>query len=259
MPIDDRELDPIAVVDEMKDAYMDYAMSVIVSRALPTPATASNRCIGASLYTMREENLTPDRPFKKSASTVGNVLARYHPHGDSPVYDAMVRMAQPFNMRYLLVQGHGNFGSIDGDNAAAMRYTEARLSRIAMMMLEDLDKDTVDWRPNFDASLQEPVVLPSRIPNLLLNGSDGIAVGMATKIPPHNLSELIDGILIALMDNAETSVEDLMNHIHGPDFPTGAKILGVGGIREAYRTGRGSILMRADIEVEDLGSATARR
>jgi DNA gyrase subunit A len=252
MPIEDRELVPIAVVDEMKQAYMDYAMSVIVSRALPDARDGFKPVHRRILYTMREENLTPDRPFKKSASTVGNVLARYHPHGDTAVYDSMVRMAQNFNMRYPLVQGHGNFGSIDGDNAAAMRYTEARLARIAMMMLEDLDKDTVDWRPNFDASLLEPSVLPSRLPNLLLNGTDGIAVGMATKIPPHNLGELISGVL-ALLDNAETSVEDLIELIPGPDFPTGAKILGVSGIREAYRSGRGSVMMRANIEVEDLG------
>ncbi len=252
MPIQDRELVPIAAVDEMKQSYMDYAMSVIVSRALPDARDGFKPVHRRILYTMREENLTPDRPFKKSASTVGNVLARYHPHGDTPVYDSMVRMAQDFNMRYLLVQGHGNFGSIDGDNPAAMRYTEARLARIAMMMLEDLDKDTVDWRPNFDASLLEPVVLPSRLPNLLLNGTDGIAVGMATKIPPHNLGELIDGVL-ALLDNPETTIEDLIEIIPGPDFPTGAKILGNSGIKEAYRTGRGSVLMRANIEVEDLG------
>lgn len=252
MPIIDRELIPVPVVEEMKEAYMDYAMSVIVSRALPDARDGFKPVHRRILYTMREENITPDRPFKKSASTVGNVIARYHPHGDAPVYDSMVRMAQNFNMRYMLVQGHGNFGSIDGDNPAAMRYTEARLSRLAMMMLEDLDKDTVDWRPNFDASMQEPIVLPSRVPNLLLNGSDGIAVGMATKIPPHNLGELIDGIVM-LLEKEDTTVEELMGVIPGPDFPTGAKILGVGGIREAYRTGRGSILMRANIEVEDFG------
>ncbi|MFN8606001.1 MAG: DNA gyrase subunit A [Vulcanimicrobiota bacterium] len=251
MPIEDRDLVPVAIIDEMKDAYMDYAMSVIVSRALPDARDGLKPVHRRILYTMREENITPDRPFKKSASTVGNVLARYHPHGDSAVYDTLVRMAQPFNLRYMLVQGHGNFGSVDGDNAAAMRYTEARLSKIAMMMLEDLDKDTVDWRPNFDASLQEPVVLPNRIPNLLLNGSDGIAVGMATKIPPHNLNELIDGCLM-LLENAETEIDELNKVIPGPDFPTGATILGRNGIREAYRTGRGSIIMRAKIDVEDM-------
>lgn len=248
------DLIPVAVIDEMREAYMDYAMSVIVSRALPDARDGLKPVHRRILYTMREENITPDRPFKKSASTVGNVMARYHPHGDSAIYDSLVRMAQPFNLRYMLVQGHGNFGSVDGDNAAAMRYTEARLSKIAMMMLEDLDKDTVDWRPNFDASLQEPVVLPNRIPNLLLNGSDGIAVGMATKIPPHNLNELIDGCLL-LLDNAETEIEDLIEVIPGPDFPTGGQILGRNGIREAYRTGRGSILMRAKVEVEEMKRA----
>lgn len=251
MSIEDRELIPVAVIDEMKDAYMDYAMSVIVSRALPDARDGLKPVHRRILYTMREENITFERPFKKSASTVGNVIARYHPHGDSAVYDALVRLAQPFNMRYPLVQGHGNFGSVDGDNAAAMRYTEARLSKIAMWMLEDLDKDTVDWRPNFDASLQEPVVLPNRIPNLLLNGSDGIAVGMATKIPPHNLRELVDGCLL-VMDREDLTVEELMEVIPGPDFPTAAQILGQAGIREAYRSGRGSIIMRAKIEVEDM-------
>ncbi|MBT9583002.1 DNA gyrase subunit A [bacterium] len=251
MPIQDRELIPVAVVDEMRDAYMDYAMSVIVSRALPDARDGLKPVHRRILYTMREENITPDRPFKKSASTVGNVMARYHPHGDSAIYDSLVRMAQPFNLRYMLVQGHGNFGSVDGDNAAAMRYTEARLSKIAMMMLEDLDKDTVDWRPNFDASLQEPVVLPTRIPNLLLNGSDGIAVGMATKIPPHNLNELIAGCLL-VMDEPDIEIDRLIEVIPGPDFPTGAQILGRNGIREAYRTGRGSVIMRAKIEVEDM-------
>jgi DNA gyrase subunit A len=237
-------------MDEMKDAYMDYAMSVIVARALPDVRDGLKPVHRRILYTMREENITPDRPHKKSASTVGNVIARYHPHGDSAVYDAMVRMAQDFSMRYPLVQGHGNFGSVDGDRAAAMRYTESRLARIAMESLNDLDKDTVDWRPNFDASTEEPTVLPAKVPNLLLNGSDGIAVGMATKIPPHNLRELIDG-LVALIANPEMTVEDLMEHIPGPDFPTGATILGQAGIREAYTTGRGSIIMRAVIEVEE--------
>lgn len=250
MPITDRELIPVAIVDEMKDAYMDYAMSVIVSRALPDARDGLKPVHRRILYTMREENITPDRPFKKSASTVGNVLARYHPHGDTAVYDSLVRMAQPFNMRYPLVSGHGNFGSVDGDNAAAMRYTEARLAKIAMWLLEDLDKDTVDWRPNFDASMLEPTVLPNRIPNLLLNGSDGIAVGMATKIPPHNLREIIDGCLMVL-ENADVDVEELMTVVTGPDFPTAGLILGRGGIREAYTTGRGSILMRARIDVED--------
>ncbi len=245
----DRELIPIAIEDEMRVAYMDYAMSVIVSRALPDVRDGLKPVHRRILYTMREENITPDRPFKKSAATVGNVIARYHPHGDSAVYDALVRMAQDFNMRYMLVQGHGNFGSVDGDSAAAMRYTESRLSRIAMEALEDLDKDTVDWRPNFDASLQEPSVLPTKLPNLLINGSDGIAVGMATKIPPHNITEVIDG-LEAMLKNPEITNEELMEYITGPDFPTGATILGTHGIRMAYTTGRGSITMRAVIEEE---------
>ena len=250
MPIEDRELRLAPIMDEMKDAYMDYAMSVIVARALPDVRDGLKPVHRRILYTMREENITPDRAHKKSAATVGNVLARYHPHGDASVYDAMVRMAQDFSMRYPMVQGHGNFGSVDGDRAAAMRYTESRLSRIAMESLNDLDKDTVEWRPNFDASTEEPTVLPAKVPNLLLNGSDGIAVGMATKIPPHNLRELISGI-IALIDNPEMTIEDLMEHIPGPDFPTGATILGQGGIRDAYNTGRGSIIMRAVIEVEE--------
>lgn len=250
MPIEDRELRLAPIIDEMKDAYMDYAMSVIVSRALPDVRDGLKPVHRRILYTMREENITPDRAFKKSASTVGNVIARYHPHGDSAVYDAMVRMAQDFSLRYMMVQGHGNFGSVDGDSAAAMRYTESRLARVAMAALDDLDKDTVDWRPNFDSSTEEPTVLPAALPNLLMNGSDGIAVGMATKIPPHNLRELTSGIL-ALMDNPEMTVDDLMEHIKGPDFPTGAKILGQAGIRQAYATGRGSVVMRACIEVED--------
>ncbi len=250
MPIHDRELIPINIEDEMKDAYVDYAMSVIVSRAIPDARDGLKPVHRRILYTMREENITPDRPFRKSAATVGNVLAKYHPHGDVAVYDAMVRLAQPFNMRYMLVQGHGNFGSVDGDNAAHQRYTEARLSRLAMEMLDDIDKDTVDWRPNFDASLQEPVVLPTKVPNLLINGTDGIAVGMATKIPPHNLREILDGTL-AMMSNPEITIEELMEIIPGPDFPTGAQILGQGGVREAYRSGRGSVIMRAVITVED--------
>jgi DNA gyrase subunit A len=237
-------------MDEMKDAYMDYAMSVIVSRALPDVRDGLKPVHRRILYTMREENITPDRPHKKSASTVGNVIARYHPHGDTAVYDAMVRMAQDFSMRYPLVQGHGNFGSVDGDRAAAMRYTESRLARIAMESLNDLDKDTVDWRPNFDASTEEPVVLPAKVPNLLLNGSDGIAVGMATKIPPHNLREVVSA-LMALIADPGLTIDELMEHIPGPDFPTGATILGQAGIREAYSTGRGSIVMRAVINVED--------
>lgn len=251
MPIEDRELRNAPIIDEMKDAYMDYAMSVIVSRALPDVRDGLKPVHRRILYTMREENITPDRAHKKSASTVGNVIARYHPHGDSAVYDAMVRMAQDFSMRYPMVQGHGNFGSIDGDRAAAMRYTESRLARIAMESLGDLDKGTVDWRPNFDSTTEEPTVLPTKVPSLLLNGSDGIAVGMATKIPPHNLGEVLSAV-VAMIRNPDISLEELMeHHIKGPDFPTGAMILGKGGIREAYSSGRGSIIMRAVIDTED--------
>ena len=252
MPTEERrQILPRPIEDEMKEAYVDYAMSVIVSRALPDVRDGLKPVHRRILYTMHEEGITPDRAFKKSAATVGNVLARYHPHGDAAVYDAMVRMAQDFNLRYPMVQGHGNFGSVDGDSAAHMRYTEARLSRPAMEMLRDLDKDTVDWRPNFDNSTQEPCVLPALIPNLLVNGSDGIAVGMATKIPPHNLREVINGA-VALMENEELTSEELMEHIPGPDFPTGATILGKGGIRDAYLTGRGSITVRAVMAVEEV-------
>ncbi len=252
MAIEDlRHIVPRPIEDEMKEAYVDYAMSVIVSRALPDVRDGLKPVHRRILYTMYEEGITPDKAFRKSAATVGNVLARYHPHGDASVYDAMVRMAQDFNLRYPLVQGHGNFGSVDGDSAAHMRYTEARLARPAMDMLKDLDKDTVVWWPNFDNTTQEPAVLPCMLPNLLVNGSDGIAVGMATKIPPHNLREVIDGTL-ALMKDESLSVEDLMKHIPGPDFPTGGRILGQRGIRDAYATGRGSITTRAVMEVEEI-------
>ncbi len=246
-----RHIVPRPIEDEMKEAYVDYAMSVIVSRALPDVRDGLKPVHRRILYTMYEESITPDRPFRKSAATVGNVLARYHPHGDASVYDAMVRMAQDFNLRYPLVQGHGNFGSVDGDSAAHMRYTEARLARPAMEMLRDLDKDTVDWWPNFDSTTQEPSVLPCMLPNLLVNGSDGIAVGMATKIPPHNLREVVDGTL-ALMEDEDLSLEGLLQHIPGPDFPTGGRILGQHGIRDAYATGRGSITTRAVMEVEEI-------
>lgn len=246
-----RRIVPRPIEDEMKEAYVDYAMSVIVSRALPDVRDGLKPVHRRILYTMYEESITPDKPFRKSAATVGNVLARYHPHGDASVYDAMVRMAQDFNLRYPLVQGHGNFGSVDGDSAAHMRYTEARLARPAMEMLRDLDKDTVDWWPNFDNTTQEPAVLPCMLPNLLVNGSDGIAVGMATKIPPHNLREIIQGTL-ALMEDENLSLEALMQHIPGPDFPTGGRILGQHGIRDAYATGRGSITTRAVMEVEEI-------
>jgi DNA gyrase subunit A len=248
MPVD--QLVPVTIEDEMKESYIDYAMSVIVARALPDVRDGLKPVHRRILYAMQNLNLTPDRPFKKSATIVGDVLGKYHPHGDASVYDALVRMAQDFNLRYPLVQGHGNFGSIDGDPAAAYRYTEARMSRLAVEMLEDIDKDTVDFRDNFDNSLQEPVVLPSRIPNLLINGSSGIAVGMATNIPPHNLREIIDAI-IRIIDEPDVDNEELINIVKAPDFPTAGLIMGIEGSRQAYRTGRGSVTMRARIEVEE--------
>ncbi|MCR5661127.1 MAG: hypothetical protein K6G50_03235 [bacterium] len=248
---DKRNIQPAEIEYVMKEAYVDYAMSVIVSRALPDARDGLKPVHRRILYTMFEEHITPDKKFRKSAATVGNVIARYHPHGDAAVYDAMVRMAQPFNMRYPLVWPQGNFGSIDGDSPAHMRYTEAKLAPIAMSTLADINKDTVDWRPNFDNSTEEPIVLPTVLPNLLVNGSDGIAVGMATKIPPHNLGEVVDAT-VALIDNEDISIEGLMAHIKGPDFPTGAKILGTRGIRDAYMTGKGSITMRAVMEVEEI-------
>ena len=237
--------------EEMKTAYIDYAMSVIVSRALPDAKDGLKPVHRRILYTMYEDGLTSDKPYRKSATTVGDVLGRYHPHGDASVYDAMVRMAQNSSLRYPLIDGHGNFGSIDGDGAAAYRYTEARMSKISELMLSDIEKNTVDFMPNFDDRLQEPVVLPSRIPALLVNGSSGIAVGMATNIPPHNLGEVIDGI-VAVIDNPEMTIEDLMKYIKGPDFPTGALILGRDGIKDTYNTGRGKIIQRAEAEVEEM-------
>ena len=241
---------PIAIEYEMKDSYIDYAMSVIVSRALPDVRDGLKPVHRRILYAMDNLNLTPDKSFRKSATIVGDVLGKYHPHGDSSVYDALVRLAQDFNMRYPLVQGHGNFGSIDGDSAAAYRYTEARMSRISTEMLEDIDKETVDFVDNFDASLKEPTVLPSKIPSLLVNGSSGIAVGMATNIPPHNLCEVVDA-LAKLIEEPETDNEQLMNIVKAPDFPTGGLIMGIEGAREAYRTGRGSVIMRAKIDIEE--------
>ncbi len=223
---------------ELKDSFIQYAMSVIVSRALPDVRDGLKPVHRRIIYAMYEDKITHDKPFYKSATTVGNVLGRYHPHGDSAVYDSMVRLAQPFSMRYPLVEGHGNFGNIDGDKAAAYRYTEARLARLADEMTRDIEKNVVDFTPNFDNKRQEPTVLPSRIPNLLVNGSVGIAVGMATNIPPHNLGEVIDGT-IYLMEHPDASVSDLMAFIKGPDFPTRAMICGSMGIREAYETGRG--------------------
>ena len=242
---------------EMQTAYMDYAMSVIVGRALPDVRDGLKPVHRRILYAMYEDNLTSDRPFKKSATCVGDVLGRYHPHGDSSVYDALVRLAQTFSMRYPLVDGHGNFGSVDGDPPAAYRYTEARLSKISSEMLRDIEKDTVDWDPNFDESRQEPRVLPSRFPNLLVNGSAGIAVGMTTNIPPHNLREVIDGT-ICVMENPEAGLDDLMEHIQGPDFPTSGIIMGRSGIRAAYGTGRGKITVRAKTEMEEFGNGRTR-
>ena len=239
------------IEEEMKTAYIDYAMSVIVSRALPDVRDGLKPVHRRILYAMHEDGITSDKPYRKCANTVGSVLGRYHPHGDASVYDAMVRMAQDFSMRYMLIDGHGNFGSIDGDGAAAMRYTEARMSKISEQMLVDIEKNTVDFMPNYDDRLQEPTVLPAKIPALLVNGSSGIAVGMATNIPPHNLREVIDGV-IKIIDDDNVTDEDLLKIIKGPDFPTGGMILGIEGIKEAYRTGRGKIIMRAEAEIEEM-------
>ena len=245
------DIKPVSILDEMKRSYLDYAMSVIVSRALPDVRDGLKPVHRRILYAMRELNFTPDRPYNKSSRTVGDTMGKYHPHGDLAIYDALVRMAQDFSMRVPLIDGQGNFGSVDGDPPAASRYTEARLDRVALALLDDLDKDTVDFKPNYDEKELEPVVLPARFPNLLVNGAGGIAVGMATNIPPHNLGETIDALL-AMMDKPDITLDELMEHIPGPDFPTGAAILGRAGIRAAYATGRGSIIMRAKVEVEDL-------
>src|SRR5881409_118827 len=239
------------IEEEMRKSYLDYAMSVIVGRALPDIRDGLKPVHRRVLYTMQLLGLASNRGYKKAARVVGDCMGKFHPHGDSAIYDALVRMVQEFSLRYPLVDGQGNFGSIDGDPAAAMRYTEARLAKIAHEMLADIDKDTVDFVPNYDENEQEPVVLPARIPNLLVNGSSGIAVGMATNIPPHNLSEVVDG-LIMLIDNPEATVDDLMKVIPGPDFPTRGYIYGRGGIREAYTTGRGIITLRAKAHVEKL-------
>jgi DNA gyrase subunit A len=245
------DIKPVSILDEMKRSYLDYAMSVIVSRALPDVRDGLKPVHRRILYAMRELNFTPDRSYNKSARTVGDVIGKYHPHGDLAVYDAMVRMAQDFSMSAPLIDGQGNFGSVDGDPPAAMRYTEARLAPVSLALLDDLDKDTVDFKQNYDEKEFEPVVLPARFPNLLVNGAGGIAVGMATNIPPHNLGEVIDGLL-ALMDKPDITLEELLEHIPGPDFPTGGSILGRAGIRSAYATGRGSIIMRAKVAVEEL-------
>lgn len=245
------------LVHEMTTSYMEYAMSVIIGRALPDVRDGLKPVHRRILYAMYEDNLTADKPFKKSATCVGDVLGRYHPHGDASVYDALVRLAQDFSMRYMLVEGHGNFGSVDGDPPAAYRYTEARLSKISSEMLRDLEKDTVDWDPNFDETRKEPRVMPSRFPNLLVNGSSGIAVGMATNIPPHNLTEVINACLCVL-DNPEATLFDLMEHVTGPDFPTRGQILGRAGIRSAYATGKGRVTMRARTEMEEFGQGRQR-
>ena len=249
---------PILIEKEMKKSYIDYAMSVIIARALPDARDGLKPVHRRILHSMNELNLDPSKPYKKSARITGDTMGKYHPHGNSSIYDAMVRMAQDFSLRYMHVDGHGNFGSMDGDSAAAERYTEARLSHVAMEMLSDIDKDTVDFTENYDGELKEPVVLPARFPNLLVNGSSGIAVGMATNIPPHNMTEVIDGVVM-MIDNyvseqRETSVDELMGVIKGPDFPTGATILGTRGIKQAYMTGRGKVLIRATAEIETLAN-----
>ncbi len=253
----DQKITESELVGEMEDSYIEYAMSVIVGRALPDVRDGLKPVHRRILYSMYETGLTSDKPFRKSATCVGEVLGNYHPHGDASVYDAMVRMAQDFSMRYPLVEGHGNFGSVDGDPPAAYRYTEARLSKIANEMLRDIDRDTVDWEPNYEEKLMEPKVLPSRFPNLLVNGSSGIAVGMATNIPPHNLREVIDAV-ICVLDDPECTLDDLMEHIKGPDFPTRGIIMGRAGIREAYRTGRGKVTIRARTEFEEFGKDRIR-
>ena len=260
----ENQIDKMVTVDinkEMKKDYIEYAMSVIIARALPDVRDGLKPVQRRILYSMNEMNLDPSKGYRKSARIVGDTMGKYHPHGDSSIYDAMVRMAQNFSMRYMLVDGHGNFGSIDGDGAAASRYTEARMSRITAEMLADIEKDTVDFEPNYDGNEKEPVVLPSRIPNLLVNGSSGIAVGMATNIPPHNLGEAIDGV-VKIIDNKvngrDTDVEELMEVIKGPDFPTGANILGRSGIRAAYKTGRGKIIIRSEAEIESLPNGRER-
>ena len=248
---------PVNLEQEMRNSYIDYAMSVIVSRAIPDVRDGLKPVHRRILYAMQEAGMTPGKPYKKSARIVGEVLGKYHPHGDRSVYDAIVRMAQDFSMRYMLADGHGNFGSVDGDPAAAMRYTEVRMSRISELMLQDIDKETVDFTPNYDESLKEPTVLPSKFPELLVNGTSGIAVGMATNIPPHNMNEVIDGVLM-LIDNPDATAEELMTVIKGPDFPTGGLIMGTAGIKSAYSTGRGQIKMRAKANIETMSNGKPR-
>ena len=252
-----QRLIPVDLESEMKKSFISYAMAVIITRALPDVRDGLKPVHRRIIYAMHELGMTPDKPYRKSARIVGDVLGKYHPHGDSAVYDAMVRLAQDFSTRYMLVEGQGNFGSVDGDGAAAMRYTEARMSKIAQEMVADLDKETVDFVPNFDETLMQPSVMPCRYPNLLVNGSSGIAVGMATNIPPHNLGEVIDGV-VCLIDNPQATLKDLMEHIKGPDFPTGGIIMGRQGIYEAYSTGRGRIVTRARTEIEQMNATRAR-
>ncbi|MFO0236249.1 MAG: DNA gyrase subunit A, partial [Burkholderiales bacterium] len=253
-----KETLPVSLEEEMRRSYLDYAMSVIVGRALPDVRDGLKPVHRRVLFAMHELNNDWNRPYKKSARIVGDVIGKYHPHGDQSVYDTIVRMAQDFSLRYLLVDGQGNFGSVDGDSAAAMRYTEVRLSKIAHELLADIDKETVDFGPNYDGSEKEPLLLPAKIPNLLINGSSGIAVGMATNIPPHNLGEVVEGCLL-LLRRPEASVDELIELIPAPDFPTGATIYGVNGVREGYRTGRGRVVMRAKTHFEefDRGTRTA--
>ena len=248
--LEDTRLEQHEIAKEMKKSYIDYSMSVIVGRALPDVRDGMKPVHRRILYGMHQLGVTPEKPHKKSARIVGEVMGKYHPHGDSSIYDAMVRMAQDFSTRYMLVDGHGNFGSVDGDGAAAMRYTEAKMTPFSLQMIRDIEKETVDFIDNFDGEEKEPVVLPSRYPNLLVNGSNGIAVGMATSIPPHNLGEVIDAT-VKLIDDEEATVEDLMKIVKGPDFPTGAMILGKNGIRDAYRTGIGKVKARSCCEIEE--------
>ncbi|HZP75176.1 MAG TPA: DNA gyrase subunit A, partial [Pseudolabrys sp.] len=245
------DIKPISITEEMKRSYLDYAMSVIVARALPDVRDGLKPVHRRILHSMNENGHTPDKKYVKSARVVGDVMGKYHPHGDSAIYDALVRMAQDFSMRLPLIDGQGNFGSVDGDPPAAMRYTECRLAHPAMALLEDIDKDTVDFQPNYDGNEHEPVVLPARFPNLLVNGAGGIAVGMATNIPPHNLGEVVDAC-VALIDNPALTIDELMEIVPGPDFPTGGIILGRDGIRGAYKEGRGSIVMRGKVEIETI-------
>src|SRR6188768_2182955 len=250
-PLGAGRIEPRELEQEMRSSYLDYAMSVIVGRALPDVRDGLKPVHRRVLWGMHDAGVQPNRPYKKSASIVGDVMGRYHPHGDQSIYDTLVRMAQPFSLRYPLVDGQGNFGNIDDYPAAAMRYTEVRLTRLATEMLRDIDMDTVDFGPNYDESRREPLVLPSRFPNLLVNGSSGIAVGMATNMPPHRLGEVVDAV-VQLIEKPEANADDLMKHVKGPDFPTGAIIVGRSGIRDAYRTGRGRIVMRARAHIEEL-------